>query len=129
MRGDGGYLIAPPSNHRSGGAYLFNDEAAPLPDTPDWLLRSVRRQPAPRRDAEPIRIGEAIDAWVQAAVAGEAARVRAATEGARNATFNRAAFSLGQIAAAGLVDADTVRGALITSALAVAPAVARSRQR
>jgi hypothetical protein len=119
VRGDGGYVITPPSNHRSGGTYVFNDEAAPLPDMPDWLLRSVRQQPAPRRDAEPIRIGEAIDAWVQAAIAGEAARVRAAPEGARNATLNRAAFSLGQIAAAGLVDGDTIRSALSNSALAV----------
>jgi hypothetical protein len=119
VRGDGGYVIAPPSNHRSGGAYVFNDEAAPVPDMPHWLLHSVRRQPAPRRDAEPIRIGEAIDAWVQAAIADEAARVRAAPEGSRNATLNRAAFSLGQIAAAGIVDAATVRSALTASALAV----------
>jgi hypothetical protein len=118
VRGDGGYVIAPPSNHRSGGAYIFNDEAATAPDMPDWLLHSVRRQPAPRRDAEPIRIGEAVDAWVQAAIAGEAARVRAAPEGCRNATLNRAAFSLGQIVASGLIDADTVRGALNSSALA-----------
>lgn len=118
VRGDGGYVIAPPSNHRSGGAYVFNDEAAPVPDMPDWLLRSVRRQPAPRRDAEPIRIGEAIDAWVQAAIAGEAARVLAAPEGARNATLNRAAFTLGQIAGAGMVDTDTIRSALTRSALA-----------
>ena len=43
--------------------------------------------------------------------------VRSAPEGRRNATLNRAAFSLGQIAAAGIIDADTIRNILTDSAL------------
>lgn len=50
---------------------------------------------------------------------GEVYRVRAAPEGCRNATLNRAAFSLGQIAATGIIDADTVQRLLTESALGV----------
>jgi len=37
--------------------------------------------------------------------------------GCRNATLNRAAFNLGQLVAAGLLDADQVRAELLAAAL------------
>jgi len=117
IRADSGYVIAPPSNHRSGRTYVFNDEQAPIPHMPAWLLQSARPKPVPRRDHEPIRIGDAVDAWVRAAIEREANDVRNAPEGCRNTTLNRAAFNLGQLAAAGLADPDTIRRALTTSAL------------
>lgn len=117
IRGDGGYVIAPPSNHRSGGTYSFIDAGSPIPAMPNWLHDRVCRPPALSATHDPIHLGEAISAWVRAAILDEAARVRQAPDGRRNATLNRAAFSLGQIVATGIVDADTVRQALSDSAL------------
>ena len=119
IRGDGGYVIAPPSNHRAGGTYSFIGAAAPIPAMPGWLHDQVRPPSTPRTANDPIHVGEAIDAWVRAAILDEAARVRHAPEGRRNATLNRAAFSLGQIVATGIIDADTVRLVLSDSAFTV----------
>ena len=55
--------------------------------------------------------------------------VRAAPSGSCNDTLNRAAFNLGQLVAAGLLDADQVREVLLAAALA-APATGHAdRQR
>jgi hypothetical protein len=53
----------------------------------------------------------------RAALARERAAVAAAQPGRRNATLNRAAFNLGQLVAAGLLDADEVRAVLLAAAL------------
>jgi hypothetical protein len=52
LKGDGGYIIAPPSRHPSGGTYRWVKNRRlgflKLPDAPDWLLsqiRSVHGQP------------------------------------------------------------------------------------
>jgi hypothetical protein len=55
--------------------------------------------------------------YARAALAREAARVRAAAPGSCNDTLNRAAFSLGQLVAAGLLDPEQVRGVLLAAAL------------
>ncbi|MBN1890348.1 MAG: bifunctional DNA primase/polymerase [Thermoflexales bacterium] len=58
-------------------------------------------------------------AYAQAALAGELAKLRAAVEGQRNDTLNTAAFSLGQLAGAGLLDRGTVENELTAAGLAV----------
>jgi hypothetical protein len=54
--------------------------------------------------------------YVDTALNAEAGRVLAATPGTRNHTLNRAAFSLGQLVAGGVLDEQTVRDRLTVAA-------------
>ncbi len=49
VRGDGGYVIAPPSVHETGVVYEWavTPDAAPLADLPEWLIRLMRPPVAP----------------------------------------------------------------------------------
>lgn len=38
VRGDGGYVVAPPSNHTSGRCYKWNNPECPIAPAPDWLI-------------------------------------------------------------------------------------------
>lgn len=119
VRGDGGYVIAPPSTHASGRLYRWEVAPHELPPLPDWL-RSLVTQP----NREIVRLTSTApsrgdgSAWVRAAIDGEVRTVRVAAHGTRNTTLNRSAFVLGQIVGAGLLDAPTAERALVASALA-----------
>lgn len=56
VRGDGGYVVAPPSNHSSGGNYewLFSlDEQEPA-ELPEWLLRLMHEAPRAARTSSKV---------------------------------------------------------------------------
>jgi len=119
VRGDGGYVIAPPSRHASGRLYRWDVALGDLPELPGWLRDQMAtpRHPQRMRPTEPIRIDEALSAWARAALEGEAMQVRSAPHGSRNATLNRAAFCLGQIVGARVLDASLVERVLGESAI------------
>ncbi len=41
VRGEGGYVVVPPSVHPSGALYDFADEQVPVAVAPDWLLERI----------------------------------------------------------------------------------------
>lgn len=101
-------------------------EAAPATNAPDGEHRQAAGSPA-QVEADPDQRGDAVPArrrdrlagvtpYAKAAVRDEARRVAMATRGSRNNTLNAAAFSLGQLVAAGHLDRSQVERPLLLAA-------------
>ena len=117
VRADGGYVVG--AGSRIGGrAYTARGRHGPAP-LPSWLAQLVRDSyvppavPAQRLPVTDLAQGRA---YAMAALRAETERVAAARPGTRNVTLNRAAFSLGQLVAAGLIPPLPVITSLIDAA-------------
>jgi hypothetical protein len=118
VRGDGGYVLAPPSIHPSGRTYAWSgDSADDLANAPDWLLQLARKKLEPtiseRALASMRRHGCRPDAYGRAALDRECALLSATASGGRNHALNRAAFALFRLVAGGELDRDHVLERLI----------------
>jgi hypothetical protein len=102
IRADGGYVVA--AGSRIGRrAYVVMDEIAPVP-LPGWLADLLEDRPPPAvQRPPPAPDSPQGTAYAMAALRDETRRVADARPGTRNTTLNRAAFSLGQLVAAGLL--------------------------
>jgi hypothetical protein len=105
VRADGGYVVGDGSRI-DGRCYAARGGVLPLAlPLPGWLARLLTEEPAL---PEAVRPQPALDsvqgrAYALAAFREETRRVAQALVGTRNDTLNRAAFSLGQLVAAGLI--------------------------
>jgi len=126
VRGAGGYVVAPPSRHPDGHDYRFLDEHTGeltprmpnvhLTAAPEWLIDRLRppSHTAPSESA-PIRLRS--NHYVRVAVESECNAVATTPEGTRNHRLNRAAFSLGTLVGANVLDAEDAQAHLLDAAL------------
>jgi hypothetical protein len=100
-----------------GGVYTARDQRPPAP-LPGWIAALLDPGPAAPASGRTVSIpdGAQAPAYALAALHEEARLVADAVPGTRNDTLNRAAFSLGQLAAAGLLPPLTVITALSDAA-------------
>ncbi|MDY0307429.1 MAG: bifunctional DNA primase/polymerase [Desulfovibrionaceae bacterium] len=114
VRGEGGYVIAPPTP-----GYSWTSQGAPLADAPEWLLSLILPpakppMPAPAQNAA---TGSGTTKYGATALESECGKVALAPQGSRNHTLNAAAFSIGQLVAGGEIDRSEAEGALLHAAL------------
>jgi len=113
LRGDGGYVVAPPSVHAGGGRYRW--DRRPLAALPEWMWPK-------RTDARPTVASSSTagaSAYGAAALRGELEALRALVVGQRNDGLNRAAFCLGRLVGGGELSEALVAESLLCAALAV----------
>jgi hypothetical protein len=120
-RGRGGYVVAPPSRHRSGHPYQWvagRDLDTAVPEVPAPLLERLQHQlDRPAAGVITLPVGDRPGTrYGQAALAQELARVATASQGQRNQRLWEAARNLYNLVAAGALDHHQVHQGLLQAA-------------
>lgn len=123
-RGEGGYVIVPPSVHPTGRRYEWREGFSTI-EAPKELLRLMQRNSAPKLPATPVSaprkraIGNG-SAYGLAALEAECAAIMQAGDGEQEGTFSLAALKIGQLVAGGEIEETYAREALIEAAESMA---------
>ncbi len=127
LRGNGGYIVAAPSVHRSGSCYQWLEANVPTTGAPPWLKRPERAHSELAELKPPMFDGDGTP-YGLAVLRDEVETLGAAQVGTRNHQLNRATFVLAQLVAGGELLEGPVREAVLSTALAIGLDEAESRQ-
>jgi hypothetical protein len=116
-RAHGGYVVAAGSPVPPSGYELIDDRDPA--ELPPWLHQALTRRPPTALSAPTQTVAASPSGYTAAAVRGEVQRVRTAWPGQHNAVLCRAAYALGQLVGAELLDYTTARTELSTAASAL----------
>lgn len=108
VRGNGGYVIIPPSE-----GYAVADNAPPA-EMPLWLIHACTQ--SARMESKTHSENHEGTKYGLAALDAECAMVRNATYGRQELTLNEAALKIGALVAGGQIDLSTAERALVSAA-------------
>ena len=110
VRGDGGYVIVPPSQ---GYTWVAHDDVAPLPE---WVYAAATATTQPIT-VQPVHrtILDGGSPYALAGLEAECANIRNAVDGAKHFAINKAAYSVGGLVASGDLDHSVAWGELSTA--------------
>lgn len=124
VRGEGGYVILPPSRHPSGQLYRWANDARPA-IAPDDLVKMVTATKSKGGESLPPANSPAIannsgdHPYCAAALDSECEAIRRSADGAQESTLNAAALKVGHYVGGGCLDHHTARNRLLSAALAM----------
>jgi hypothetical protein len=111
-----GFVVLPPSVHPCGGGYLWAKGTRDVAPAPGWLVDRLRRPPRQTTMALPATAGpQRTSRYGTAAMGAELDRLANTAFGRRNHDLHLAACRVGQLVAAGHVQADEAAAALTSA--------------
>lgn len=123
VRGEGGYVIVPPSVMHDGRSYrwLRDDSEATIVDAPRALIAILQPRKGAKSGQPQLQVAggtDTIDHYAKTALDRECGSIRSAPAGKRQDALNRGAYSVAQLVAAGALPEVGARGAVVAAALA-----------
>ena len=119
VRGEGGYVVAPPGDGREWIISPEDCQPAEMPQALADLCQQPGESVSSRQQMSADSQQNVSNGYGGAALADELAKLGMAQVGTRNHTLNRAAFKLGQLIPGGYIDESSVQAALLAMAVGI----------